>query len=546
MPEIRVVSFKNRGHRNRGGGQRGRNTRGGGHGQSGGGVLREVEVPRFTIPSYLAGRIEEILKAPPGHRFLLYFQGASYTAQVHGNTKKDANQKRSRLESKLENCEWQNVYAQYRPTGWNPLKDSKRHALKTVSQPFSPNTKEMSKAIRKRQKRLWEIAEISKINIYKYRTTMTAPIAIGLGNPHPVENGFSFLSPYGIPYIPGSGIKGVVRRAAEELSLFFENSGWTIPLVWLLFGFDANSAYLAPPPNKLADELRQRQEQWRSAFSEYIEKHAAGDELLKWWLSLEAIRKALPEKLRGLANNPVRFCQTLQKGNNDGKALRKTIHWQGLLRFWDVFPKIDRMEVDIINPHHKAYFEGYANPVEVEAPKPVFFLTVPAGARCLITCELSLRFDDIPLPSDMDKLIAEVIDHSLEWIGFGAKTAVGYGSGERNRTGYDHGNRQQASSSAKNTERKSNVNDIKQPSEDPTAQRKKKFQDFVRSLPNSADLPGQASAIIDRMQGIDDPELRSMCVKEFKNRFQNQIKKAKKNKKTWAEKFMALEREVGV
>jgi len=546
MPENRVVNLQNRRGRNRGGARRGRNNRQGGHGQSGGGVTKEVEVPRFTIPSYLAGRIEELLKAPPGHRFLLYFQGTSYTVRVHGRDKKEANKKHSQLESKLENGQWQNVYAQHRPTGWDPLKDSKRHALKTVSQPFSLNTKEMSKAIRERQKRLWKIAEISKNNIYKFEATMIAPIAIGLGNPHPVENGFSFLSPYGIPYIPGSGVKGVVRRAAEELALFSGDNGWTIPLVWLLFGFDATSAYLAPPANGLADELRRRQEQWRIAFSEYIEKHAAKDELLKWWLSLEAIRKALPEKLRGLIRDPVRFCQMFQKDTNDGKALRKAIHWQGLLRFWDVFPKIDQMEVDIINPHHKAYFEGDANPVEVEAPKPVFFLIVPAGARCIITCELSMRFDKIPLPSDLNELLAAAIDHSLEWIGFGAKTAVGYGSGERIKTGGDHGNGQQADSSSKDTKKQDSTGDINRPFEDPSAQRRKKLQEFVQSLPNPAGLPGQASAIIEGMQGIDDPELRSMCVKEFKNRFQKQIKKAKKNKKNWAQKFMTLEQEVGV
>jgi CRISPR-associated protein Cmr6 len=45
----------------------------------------------------------------------------------------------------------------------------------------------------------------------------TAPFATGLGLEHPIENGFAFLSPYGLPYLAGSGVKGVLRRAAEEL-----------------------------------------------------------------------------------------------------------------------------------------------------------------------------------------------------------------------------------------------------------------------------------------------------------------------------------------
>ncbi len=45
-----------------------------------------------------------------------------------------------------------------------------------------------------------------------------APFTTGLGNEHPLENGFAFLWPYGLPYLPGSGVKGVLRQAARELA----------------------------------------------------------------------------------------------------------------------------------------------------------------------------------------------------------------------------------------------------------------------------------------------------------------------------------------
>ncbi|MDW8469614.1 MAG: hypothetical protein RML56_12230 [Burkholderiales bacterium] len=56
-----------------------------------------------------------------------------------------------------------------------------------------------------------------------------APFTTGLGNAHPLENGFAFLWPYGLPYLAGSGVKGVVRRAAQELAHgMWENSrGWS-------------------------------------------------------------------------------------------------------------------------------------------------------------------------------------------------------------------------------------------------------------------------------------------------------------------------------
>lgn len=43
----------------------------------------------------------------------------------------------------------------------------------------------------------------------------TSPLVVGIGNPHLIEVGLSFLSPYGLPYLPGSSIKGVLRHGAE-------------------------------------------------------------------------------------------------------------------------------------------------------------------------------------------------------------------------------------------------------------------------------------------------------------------------------------------
>jgi hypothetical protein len=48
--------------------------------------------------------------------------------------------------------------------------------------------------------------------------TAIAPFTTGLGNEHPLENGFAFLNPYGLPYLAGSGVKGVLRQAARELA----------------------------------------------------------------------------------------------------------------------------------------------------------------------------------------------------------------------------------------------------------------------------------------------------------------------------------------
>ncbi|MBE0508532.1 MAG: type III-B CRISPR module RAMP protein Cmr6 [Marinospirillum sp.] len=40
--------------------------------------------------------------------------------------------------------------------------------------------------------------------------------ATGLGNPHPIENGFLFHPTLAVPYLPGSGVKGLVRSWLER------------------------------------------------------------------------------------------------------------------------------------------------------------------------------------------------------------------------------------------------------------------------------------------------------------------------------------------
>jgi CRISPR type III-B/RAMP module RAMP protein Cmr6 len=43
------------------------------------------------------------------------------------------------------------------------------------------------------------------------------PFVTGIGQPHPLETGFAFLKPYGVPYLAGAGVKGAVRSACREV-----------------------------------------------------------------------------------------------------------------------------------------------------------------------------------------------------------------------------------------------------------------------------------------------------------------------------------------
>jgi len=129
---------------------------------------------RAAVPDYLDQNFKD---TAPGHRFGLYFQG------------------------------WEK--------GFQSISgESKKEVLDHLSG-LSQDTQALLNALRQRQSRL---AQAQGANVLSLPAKATAPLTTGLGNEHPLENGFAFLNPYGVPYLPGSGVKGVLRRAAEQLA----------------------------------------------------------------------------------------------------------------------------------------------------------------------------------------------------------------------------------------------------------------------------------------------------------------------------------------
>lgn len=180
----------------------------------------------------------------------------------------------------------------------------------------------------------------------------TSPFATGLGLEHPIENGFAFLSPYGLPYLAGSGVKGVLRRAAEELR----------------------------------DDGELEQEVIDALF-----------------------------------------------GHEDANNARR-----GALACWDVYPKPPKGElaVEIMTPHFGDYYQPPkdaqgklipTSPHDAGKPNPIAFLAVPAGStfRFVIVCEPGLLTN---AACDWETALQKIVARAFDWLGFGAKTAVGYGA----------------------------------------------------------------------------------------------------------------------
>lgn len=271
-----------------------------------------------AVPNYLKNHLGE---AAPGHHFGLYYAG------------------------------WNDDFSK--------PKSGVTAALKATVCKLPEHSRQLLTHLAARQQAL----ATGESRLFSWPAIASSPFATGLGNEHPLENGFAFLSPYGLPYLPGSGIKGVIRRAAEELASGDwgnneeETASWTQAAITNLFGPGEND----------------------------------------------------PERDK----NPR----------------------QGALRFWDVFPqpaaslKNDRplLGVEIMTPHLGEYYQGNKTPNTSLTPVPIPFLAVVAGSRFNfhVTCYPGLILPE--LENIWPALLEAAFTHAGEWLGFGAKTAVGYG-----------------------------------------------------------------------------------------------------------------------
>jgi len=358
------------------------------------------------IPAYIPSQSAAVfVDAAPGHKFLGYLRnsqglGGELFAAYKGKAKVDRNvpngpEKRAANER---------------------LKNEFDGVLNEVcSVPAS--SRAQIHALRDRQQALHQH---HGSNAYRISTTSTAPFATGLGNEHPIENGFAFLAPYGLPYLAGSGVKGILRRAAEALALENETQDpnrWTWLAVWWLFGFegavDKGSLWDAESPVG-------------HAFCRDLVQTATNPDLVPLIQLLFAGAREGAKFLDVQQNGPEQFLRACMASKN----LRGGLQCRGALDFWDVFPSPagDKLVVEIMTPHFGKYYQGSEPPHDAGQPVPVSFMAVPAGSAFdfHVVCHASRLPDS--LRNQWRSLLDQAFAHAFEWVGFGAKTSVGYGA----------------------------------------------------------------------------------------------------------------------
>jgi|GEM_PF-391045 len=219
-------------------------------------------------------------------------------------------------------------------------------------------------------------------------------LALGLGIESVYETSICLHHIYGIPYIPASGIKGIVRS-------------WVITEK---FGTAENAKEQKDFPFVNA-EFRALTES-----REFCEIFGCPKDIQPVEFDNG---KPIFKKKDGKETKEYKMKDAV-------KVALKEEH-QGKLIFFDAFPtSAPKIEVDIMNPHYPDYYKDADNkkgvaPTDYQSPLPIPFLTV---SGCAFQFIIGVRnAEDKPL---LDKA-KEWLEKALTEHGIGAKTAVGYG-----------------------------------------------------------------------------------------------------------------------
>jgi CRISPR-associated protein Cmr6 len=227
--------------------------------------------------------------------------------------------------------------------------------------------------INKTKQKMMDSLKESGYLIEQFDLKLQWRLIVGLGASHPQETSMTLHHIFGIPYIPGSALKGVSRHY----------------MIW-----------------KFVDE---NEEELKSLLGK-----SNFAELLK------ELNKAL-EKEKNL---------TVSVGNISFKDLIHifgTQNRQGKIIFFDAYPIEEiKLKIDIMNPHYPDYYTKDKPPTDWQNPIPIKFLTVE---------DTKFRFYLAAKDKDQNLLnhARKILNDALLNYGVGAKTSLGYGLFEESK-----------------------------------------------------------------------------------------------------------------
>ncbi|MBO8131611.1 MAG: type III-B CRISPR module RAMP protein Cmr6 [Candidatus Marinimicrobia bacterium] len=267
--------------------------------------------------------------------------------------------------------------------------ENKDKYLELVIREFDKMKNSIIPRIVARQKRVINHLKYSGYESKNFVLLCPWRLVIGLGSSHPQETSMTFHHIYGIPYIPGSAIKGVTRywlllKIYEEIGLTY--FGQIKSLENILESAELN--------NK--------------------------DERLDEWDFEKKFR--VEEIKRDRDETSLKFYDFLKQRQDCIKEFQNifgTQNHKGEIIFFDAYPIEEvNLKVDIINPHYSSYYDGKEPPADWQDPVPIKFLTVE---------NTKFLFHLASKENNLLQKAENYLKEAVKEYGIGAKTSLGYG-----------------------------------------------------------------------------------------------------------------------
>ena len=224
--------------------------------------------------------------------------------------------------------------------------------------------KDFINAIENRKKQITTQLQKEGYNLQNFSLSLSWRLVIGLGASHPQETSMTLHHIYGIPYIPGSAIKGVTRH-------------------WAVL--------------KFADTDRKGNEKLEDAIKRIAGALESGNDL-------------------NIEVDKITFKDLIE--------IFGTQKQQGKVIFFDAYPVGEiKLKIDIMNPHYPKYYSEGQPPADWQNPVPIKFLTIE---NTKFSFYLTSKTEDDP-NKNLLNIAKKMLLEALKDYGIGAKTSLGYG-----------------------------------------------------------------------------------------------------------------------
>lgn len=225
--------------------------------------------------------------------------------------------------------------------------------------------------------------------VYHDVLSTTQRLVVGLGQTNFWEVGMTWHRPSGLPYIPGSALKGITR-----------------------------ASYLEPYLNKIISENMSQNKEYsdlksRNKFIKNLQK---------------LINDTENERFKFEKNN----MNNLKENERFKPQILRTIFgsqdFQSHVVFFDAFPtEPPKFDVDIMNVHYANYYQNQGEADDTDNPNPITFLVVEPNSKFQFAVAVRPDFYHPSPNPEIGNWVWETLLKALAERGVGAKTRLGYG-----------------------------------------------------------------------------------------------------------------------